>query len=73
MDIGKTVSTPQSCWFGAWKPTPKRTSEEWKRIVPTLIKKLKTGLTEISYSSATLNQQIEDIKLALTGRRFQES
>lgn len=42
--------------------------EEWKRIVPTLIKKLKTGLTEISYSSATLNQQIEDIKLALTER-----
>ncbi len=42
--------------------------EEWKRIVPTLIKKLKAGLTEISYNAANLNHQIEELKLALTDR-----
>ncbi|PID42729.1 MAG: hypothetical protein CSB48_09155 [Proteobacteria bacterium] len=40
--------------------------ERWCRIVPLLLKKLKTGLTEISYNSANLNQKIEELKNALT-------
>ncbi|PIE43670.1 MAG: hypothetical protein CSA50_03415 [Gammaproteobacteria bacterium] len=46
--------------------TDAKEREKWCRTVPVLLKKLKTGLTEISYNSANLNQKIEELKSALT-------
>jgi len=40
--------------------------EHWVRLVPTLLKTLRTGLEEVSYNAARLDEMMSDLKRELT-------
>ena len=40
--------------------------EQWVRLVPTLLKTLRTGLEEVSYNAARLDEMMGDLKRELT-------
>lgn len=49
------------------RPQPREDDRaQWVRLVPALLKTLRTGLEEVSYNAARLDEMMSDLKLELT-------
>ncbi|UZE95252.1 DUF1631 domain-containing protein [Alkalimarinus alittae] len=53
--------------------TEEKARQRWVRTVPSLLKEMKSGLQEVSYNSARLDQTMAEMKKALTDAFKQQS
>jgi hypothetical protein len=62
----KTVAIAEDLAWCATPPTSVKDRQKWIAVVPRLLKDLKSGLKEVSYNTATLDDTLNEIKTTLT-------
>ncbi len=69
----QTTDTLEQLIWCLMPHTEDKARQRWVRIVPGLLKEVKSGLQEVSYNSARLDQTMSDMKKALTDAFKQQS
>ncbi len=62
----KTMAVAEDLVWCATPPQSVADRQKWIAIVPKLLKDLKSGLKDVSYNAATLDETLNDIKQSLT-------